>query len=431
MQFLLIRSIFAFLTFVGSVSSFAAEIQKVTIKTESSGWGHEEQTFEFVRQGDNFLGDGRSIHKSTVDFLLKALRQPILPKLDLGNMGIGKKWVQDNESILLTKLSPSQAKLLKAEIQKPEFIEKAVRMHYDSTWTDDTPNIEVNLFLGSETVTLRSNSQKSFMLPWTIIDGKEKRITWDAGISRSLADLMTAGSVNYDRILGKNLVIRLKRTIEWGLLRDAIEMEKAKDEFGAELELLKKKFKVHQASSAIISGLGFNVTGLHAYVSSIAAEKGIELDIHLPVTGKKLKGLKSFMEKAPQVSAMVGAVPWLSDWLKKNPMAKVEINMVDDVSLTSSARNELVGEMKKHRPFLLAEISDLLTDSALVTILEGKGQYSRWIVLPDQRMLLWHAEGLPILKWNKDKLPVSWKNSFDTYCVLVNSDGGLLRDSEK
>src|SRR6185436_16322285 len=115
-----------------------------------------------------------------------------------------------------------------------------------------------------------------------------------------------------------------------------------------------------------------------------------------------------FLEKAPKLSKQVSSVKWLTDWLEQNPTARAQINMVDGISFTDKAHGQLMLDFRKHRPNLAKEVEPQLKDSVLVTINEGRRQYSRWIVLPDGRMLLWHASGLPVVKWTEHDLPESW-----------------------
>lgn len=210
MRYLLLLSIVS-ITLSSSLLN-AEEVKEISItSSQSAGFGRNyQEVYLITKKGDQFFSGSRAVDKLSIDFLLRAVRQPTLLKLDMGNLEIGKSWVNRNEEIFLSGLSRTQAKQLKVELQKPGTIEKSVLAYFKSVWSEDVAKLEVVITLSSGTIVLRSESQKAFMLPWVVQVGNAKRTTWDAGIARALADIMEAGALNRQRLTGVGLAKQLK-----------------------------------------------------------------------------------------------------------------------------------------------------------------------------------------------------------------------------
>ncbi|NJL25289.1 MAG: hypothetical protein HC902_08990 [Calothrix sp. SM1_5_4] len=77
-------------------------------------------------------------------------------------------------------------------------------------WTDDEPTLDVKIEAASGSLALRSTSQKSFMLPWSIEDDSAgPRVTWDTAVAFAIADLLPVGALNRDRLKGEYFAERV------------------------------------------------------------------------------------------------------------------------------------------------------------------------------------------------------------------------------
>jgi hypothetical protein len=87
-----------------------------------------------------------------------------------------------------------------------EVPERALRAHYESMWTDDSPSHLVRVTLSTgHVITVRAETQQAFMLPLRIIDaatGGESK-TFDPRLSRAMAALMPEGYPDKDRLAGQ------------------------------------------------------------------------------------------------------------------------------------------------------------------------------------------------------------------------------------
>jgi hypothetical protein len=427
-QNLRIRSLSLVIGFIGAIlwmPSAKAEIavKAITIKSSHSGWGSKFEIFEINRQGDKFFLNGLEVKPALIEVLAESILAPTISALDLDNIGISKAWVAKNKNSLLDGLSGQQRKLLDAELNNPVLIETAVRNHYKSFWSDDHPYLEVQIKFESNSVTIKSDDQHSFMIPWTIEESGKKRKTFDARISTAIAAILPTGALNKDRLGGANLSYGLNQEIRWGSMRGALETEDANEQFGDSIKKIKQKFKIQSSSVSIGSGSGYEVNGWSGVVGKDGYYQ-IFIDSHLNRAGKKLPALNVFLKNAPDAFNRIIEVAWLWDWLKAHPLAKIEINMLDGVSVTSKLKSDLLPDLKKNKPDILQTISSQLDQSLYLTVLEDSNNYSRWILLPDKTMLLWHGTGKNVLKWKADDFKNKWEIFGQTgYGAFVKANG--------
>ena len=171
---------------------------------------------------------------------------------------------------------------------------------------------------------------------------------------------------------------------------------------GREIAAIKDKYILKTSAIEWVSsidlygGESWNATLLRADLPS-----NILIGLSVPFIEGKLDSLEPFLKRSSYYVDLTLSVPWFAEYVKNNPEAKVEIRFVKDRSIGERAAESFAEDMKKHgRTDLLQKMNNLLKDSAFIEVTENNGDYSRWIVLPDKRMVLWHFRGNKVLKWD-------------------------------
>ncbi|HLJ10099.1 MAG TPA: ankyrin repeat domain-containing protein [Planctomycetaceae bacterium] len=117
--------------------------------------------------------------------------------------------------LLLALSRPAVAQLEPALFDIPEPV---IRRQYESVWTDDNPEHLIRvLFQAGRTITIRTDVQKSFMLPLKVSDSAagNETATFDPIVSRTIAALMPDGYLEKDRLAGSETML------EWDLEESA------------------------------------------------------------------------------------------------------------------------------------------------------------------------------------------------------------------
>jgi hypothetical protein len=108
------------------------------------------------------------------------------------------------------------------------------------------------------------------------------------------------------------------------------------------------------------------------------------------------------------------SVPWLSIYIAGNPDIEFEIRFVNDRSLSLKAKESFLEASEKFGANSLSpEILSLLDNSVFLEISQKfPSQWSRWLILPDKKMVLWQIRGESVLKWQPSNFET--RNFYDS-----------------
>ena len=399
----------------GAVVATPFKPERIWIHSLQKGRGSKEATLEITRQSST---------AASMDVLAAAAQAPRLMQLDLENLGVTSAWVSLNSTALIgIPSSPARKAVLVSAVKDWPTIERAVKGYYTGTWTDDAPSITVELSGAGRKITLVSNSQKQFMLPWSVSGAQ----TYDARISRALAQVLPPDFLNRARVMGQHFSEALNEQLEV-LLRAELERTEADNSLGSQLDPIRARFKITESLVAYVSALEYEMDGWHGTLSGGALASGVLIEAHLPVEDKSLLGVEAFLARLPAVLGVVSKAKWLMAWLLAHPNARAKINMVVDKSVSAKVRMGLDGDFQSHgKSELAAKVAAHADESVFLTIAEAERVYSRWVVLPDGSMVLWHARGPQVLKWAAAELGKGWDFAGHTaYGVEISPAGELL-----
>lgn len=125
----------------------------------------------------------------------------------------------------------------------------------------------------------------------------------------------------------------------------------------------------------------------------------VVIGVSLPFQNGKLRYFDIFRERIDGFVSQTLSVPWLAEYIKTHPQNKFEIRFVNDRSFSDKGEDNFSDIMKKGGKQAQAnEIAGLLAQSTFLQV-EEKERWSRWLVLPDKRMVLWDFRGESVLKW--------------------------------
>jgi hypothetical protein len=98
------------------------------------------------------------------------------------------------------------------------------------------------------------------------------------------------------------------------------------------------------------------------------------------------------------------SVEWLARQIAEHPETEFEIRFVGERSFSVQAQESFLEDLKAFGASgLKPEILSELEKSVFLQVAEKRrASWSRWLILPDKRMILWQIRGDSALKWKPD-----------------------------
>ncbi|HUK86258.1 MAG TPA: hypothetical protein VLT85_01225 [Terriglobales bacterium] len=422
------------LTLLAPASMWSQEVNRVEIASSWGGLGEPRNDHvTIIRESGQFYRDGRSVDGAAVEALRQALEAPPLASLNLENLGLTQSWLIHNASPALEDyakdrdVTPRQRtfflnKFLSVQAMKPHLL--AV---FGGGWTDDFPEVKVVVTLSSgEMLRISSKEQPIFMLPWGVESPEGPFVTYNADISRAIAALLPKGAANRDRLAGT----RLRAVIANRLVQDSWSewnQLEAEDTSGPGLSEIEARFTIRETEGRYLSSV--DVDGRASWNAKLTDKRlpaSMVIGVSLPVDEDgRLKDVEPLLTKVDSYEALALSPVWFRMYLVTNPKTEVEIRFVRDRSLSLKAGEDLLNDLRKHGKESVAR--ELEAQQERCVFLEvndkGEGRWSRWVVLPDGRMVLWHFQGGSVLNWRAAEFS-SW-DFFGWHSVgaVIASDG--------
>jgi hypothetical protein len=391
-------------------------VREITIR---SGWGGlgapQDQTISIRAKNGTLVCNGKRVDQSSVDALIAALRASAISDPHPSNLGITPAWLDEQIAdqkgrfrLEVARATASQRALLTATLKDRQKIERIVPALFRYVRTDDYPGATVEVtFEDGAQLKAETHSYYPFMLPWSV--GTQGDKTYNADISRAVANLLGKKSPNKDRLGGSTFAYELiettKRSIEreWNLLG-------SEDRAGDALAAIRTRYEVvaseinpyhhPEYGTATYKGEPEQVN-LHATLRRSSFPAGVSVALVLQRVQGKVEGVDHFLESAAKYESLALSVPWLSQYIKDNPRVPVRISYVQDRSFGDKALRTFTEDMRfRDRPDLIEQVRAQQQDLALL-IVGNTYSETYWILFPDKHMLLWRFGGASgLLKWS-------------------------------
>ncbi len=189
-----------------------------------------DETISIRTKNGTLVYNGKRVDQSKVDALIAALRASTISALDPSNLGITPAWLKEQIAdqkgrfrLEVARATARQLALLTDPLKDERKIQRIVPALFSYVRMDDYPGATVEVtFDDGAKLRAETHSYYPCMLPWSV--GAQGEQTYNADISRAVANLLGKKSPNKDRVSGSTFAYELvettKRPIErqWNLL---------------------------------------------------------------------------------------------------------------------------------------------------------------------------------------------------------------------
>jgi hypothetical protein len=383
-----------------------------------SGQRESERTDLIIRrQGDAYYLDDKAVDPSLITALVKALSAPPNPELSLDDLGVTPAWLQANASSVAHRLAegrivnggPAHEAMLESAFADPATMGKVVPRlfnndHYhcaDCSWPHPSVKVSVS-FEDFTSADARSYSRFPYMLPWRLSpNGAE--VAYNADISRAIAALLPEKATNRARLAGEDFATLLGNAVLMDVEHQA-QMLDVESKTGATLGVLRSRYTVEQASIGNFADPVLRKPersepdgqGLFLRLERPDSPHLIDDEVVLPYVNGSVEGADKFLQAAPQFEKLVLSVPWLSQYKQENPRVQLQLSFFRSASLTDDALKAFAADMHEVGRDKLVPKVEAAKDRIAVLVAGFGAEESDWLVLPDQRMILWRYRQTPI-----------------------------------
>ncbi len=342
--------------------------------------------------------------------MLKEIKTSIqTPNLE--NLGITELWLQAfSESALperLKKSHQSEKDLFLTSFRDIKLVEKLLPEILRGGWTDDYPDFELQIQnKDGSLVTISSSRQNIFMIPFVINENAETRFSYNANLSRAIAALLPEKFTNRERLSGEQLSNRIAERVMLEIEEKFNRLE-TKNKIGTELKQLEerytlKKTAINGISSVDVGTLDYSTEKFPRWNAELHRNdlpQNIIIGISLPYENNKLTNFNLFLSKIDSLVDLALSVPWFSKYLLEHPDTTMEIRFVTDRSMSPKAVGYFLETLKElGAKDFAAKVQGQLPESVFLEVSEKDG-WSRWVVLPDRKMILFDFQGDKVLRW--------------------------------
>lgn len=381
------------------------------------------------RKKDGFYANGKKVETRLIDELLKQINSD--EKQNLQSLGITSEWLNENaERILPENLKnalPNEKELFLNSFRNINLVEKILPRIFGS-WTDgkgvttykystdDYPEFELEIRKrDGSTDKIASRQQTLFMFD-------------NPKLGKAIAALLPQKFTNRGRLNGDYLAREIAKEISDEIKEDLNRLQ-TQNRIGSELAQLNNKYIIRKTAinhiSSIDVGTPKNVYQTNEYKKYIFPSWNAELHrndlpqnvivgVSLPYKENKLITFPAFLEKIDRIVQQTLSVPWLSKYIADNSETEFEIRFVENRSLSAKAKESFLEDLNKFGANgLNAEILKLIDECVFLEVSEkSPSRWSRWLILPDKRMILWQINGESVLKWKPSDFET--RNLYDT-----------------
>jgi hypothetical protein len=175
---------------------------------------------------------------------------------------------------------------------------------------------------------------------------------------------------------------------------------RAQEPLGDSLKALQQRFSIRQSSVSSIQKKGKPKEEIwEGVLQSSSLPPAVTLQVTLPVEGGRVVAPEAIAERIERAAALPFSVPWLKAFVAQHAGIEVIVHFETDRSLPPLWLRQLVEQMDQgnaEQKALGEAVAHAAAEVSFFQMKKDEDRWSRWIVFPDRRVVLWdyHGDGV-------------------------------------
>tara|TARA_B100000809_G_scaffold265497_1_gene324512 strand:- start:1215 stop:2558 length:1344 start_codon:yes stop_codon:yes gene_type:complete len=402
-----------------------------TVENARIDWKTFYETYTIKKTESDFyiFNDSLQVDKKVVDSLVSKLLFSLENKFNnqdpLLMFGKDSVWVKQNANKILEEYKqeygeeviPNYDDIAISTIKDYSLWKQRIKYLTGKSNNRLSPTVKIQFKTSNDSLTIKSNGNRSFMLPWDVNGEK----LYNSKISESIAPFVDyEGWPNQQILKGNWFNVDLMDNLYNGIIRDKISLQKSLAKYPKQFNKLKKHFVIHSADMPQMGSIEFGgkmgrnclEIGLRDYTTS----KNIRFT---PVFGRRIL--------LHSVNPLLKSKDKIIKQLETNPIyqyaisttATLDIHFVNKKSLSNAAKRNFKKDVKKAS--LNSKIfNGKFKDAIFISLRERRneeGSSSRWIILKDGTNILWDFNGKFLLN-----LPNEYTSEKGFVCKVIPNE---------
>lgn len=366
---------------------------------------HWEYHEAIQRQANAYVtGDGVVVEPRKIAALASALRRPVRKKINAVDFGFTSAWLRAYATRAFTEYLNSddgngegfytkdQRAFYIHSFSDQGLVEKALDRYYRlPKWLDDFVQVEVSIhFESGREVTISSDQQRPVMLPWTVTQNGSTSVTYDPTFSEAIQGLAPKSAfrsvLREDRLDRSDLLAELPKLVG-GQVSD---QWKRIPKFNVKplVSDLEHRYSVqisHGGSEATSpTGLAWN-----AGLTWGDLPKQVSAEVTLPIVENTIRNTEAIPAARAFTNTAI-AIPWVrASAMRPDTKLQVLIENGSGTRISDATRTKLLSDLRAIGQGDLAKTVAPLLDNAFVVMFDEPKTFSQWVILPDNRAILW------------------------------------------
>lgn len=297
------------------------------------------------------------------------------------------------ENISTDFFSASEIDIINFFFRNDTFRQEALEKLYASYWNFDYPLCSLLIVRGNDTLQLFTDQQEPYMLPWTI-DGRFE--SYNPQISIAISGIIPYKKyANIDRLSGDGFEYQLGKILYEVFCKPEIAFQRMKLLFSKEIEMIEAYFTVLEIDFKDKSAIDIQGNNMRILLKDDVLPVNFQFETRFSIKGDSIFQPYIFLATRNTYKARLQKTDWWYNQVIGASATKAFIHFTDSTSMTPRAIQFFKNDTKRFVD--KNKLAEDLKNSLLVTVRESGQKYSRWIILPDSRLILWHYKGNGVL----------------------------------
>ena len=159
------------------------------------------------------------------------------------------------------------------------------------------------------------------------------------------------------------------------------------------------------------------------------SNSNVFIAVALQYDSGKVSDTNEMLKKINNYYKLFQSVSWLSEKIQIDTTIKIELHFTKGLSFSYKAQTSFLSDLSLFNDGderMMEELLPQLTQSVFLEITEGDGKYSRWIVLPNKEMILWHYKGDTVLDFNLETIKYGNYYGHKSVFLRVTPEGKII-----